>query len=155
MKETRNHNAFVFLTTLSVCLGLMLVGSGAGLSGQSVQSNSNLRVIVRQSLYGDALEELVRELEKLRESGEDVAIDTDLLDTDTLLSLASLHDFVSKYSTSFASHSIAEPSFDDIFAVAKKASEIRIEERDFPVTHRPQIAVTNLARASIDSESSC
>lgn len=151
MNETRNHNAFVFLTTLSVCLGLMLVGSGAGLSAQSIQGNANLRVIVRQSLYGDALEEIVRELEKLRESGEDVSIDAGLLDGDTLLSLANLHDFVSKYSASLIGHSPSPMRMvDSVFRLENTATltaghRVKLREK------RPRITITNLARASLDS----
>lgn len=151
MNETRNHNAFVFLTTLSVCLGLMLVGSGAGLSSQTVQGNANLRVIVRQSLYGDALEEIVRELEKLRESGEDVSIDTGLLDGDTLLSLANLHDFVSKYSASLIGHSPSSSRIVDSIFHLENTAVLASKERDIVQENRPRIAVTNLARASLDS----
>lgn len=155
MKETRNHNAFVFLTTLSVCLGLMLVGSGAGISAQTVNGSSNLRVIVRQSLYGDALEELVRELERLREAGEDIAIDTSLLDDDTLLSLANLHDFVAKYSDSTGTTTKIPSGFPVASTTTDKVASKHSAVFGHIKENRPSINIINLARASLEADSSC
>ena len=96
MSENRNHNALVFLTTLSVCLGLVLVGAAAPVSAQSAPGNGNIRAMVRQSLYGNALEELVRELERLREEGDsfDLENELSLLEAGGLLTFATLGDIV-------------------------------------------------------------
>lgn len=151
MIQKRNHNAFVVLTTLSVCLGLMLVGSGAGVSSQTVQGNANLRVIVRQSLYGDALEEIVRELERLREAGEHVSIDEGLLNSETLLSLANLNEFVSKYGDLFIGHSpysVSAPTAELYSTDSQTAPLIANGSENL---NRPPLTVSNLARASLDS----
>jgi hypothetical protein len=97
MRDSRNHNAFVFMTTLSVCLGLVLVTSAAPVSAQTSQSGNGLRVMVRQSLYGNAIEDLFRELERLGKEGDALDLEKELalLDTETLLTIATLQDFVS------------------------------------------------------------
>lgn len=155
MKDARNHNPLVFLTTLSICLGLMLVGSGTGLSAQTVNGGSNLRAIVRQSLYGDALEELVRELERLREAGEDIAIDTSLLDDGTLLSLANLHEFVSKYSDSTGITTRIPSAFPVSSTGTKSVSSDHSAEFGRIKENRPSINVINFARASLEAGPSC
>lgn len=94
-KEPRNHSTLVCLTTLSVCFGLALIGSTAPVSGHAFHGNGNVRALVRQSLYGSALEDLVRELEKLGEDGDRLDLEKELalLDADTPLTLVALRGF--------------------------------------------------------------
>ena len=130
MKESRNQNAFLVLTTLSVCLGLVLAGSTPASNAQNTPSNGTIRMMVRQSLYGNALEELVRELERLREEGEsfDFESELSLLNPETLLSFSTLQHFVSDHGTSnvaghFQSPSISSGRAD--FSSAARAHEVR------------------------------
>lgn len=154
MSENRNHNALVFLTTLSVCLGLVLVGTAAPASAQSAPGNGNIRAMVRQSLYGNALEELVRELERLREEGDsfDLENELSLLDAGNLLTLATLGDFVSDLA--FTDAPSTPPSrfgATEIFIRARLGSQTvsTLDVATVPQTKRFPLAAR--PRASLDS----
>ena len=148
MKETRNHNALVFMTTLSVCLGLVLVTSAAPISAQTSPSGGGLRVMVRQSLYGSAIEDLVRELERLREEGDALDLEKELalLDGGTPLSLATLQDFASDLRCSDGYQSLSFTAASSVCTAA--AGPGRVTE-DVPVPVRNSIPVTAFARASL------
>ena len=151
MNDSRNHSAMVFLTTLSVCLGLVLVGTAAPLNAQTSPGNNNIRVMVRQSLYGNALEELVRELERLREEGEsfDLENELSLLDAGTLLTFATLHDFASDYNLSVADASVTFGSGDVYDRTVDARTTLQSREADVPSAQR--IPHNARPRASLDS----
>lgn len=70
MSNRKNYNSIVFLTTLSVYLGLVLVGSPSSVLAQTSLNTENSQIFVGQSLYGNAIDELVRQLETLRKEGK-------------------------------------------------------------------------------------
>lgn len=73
----------VFLTTLSVYLGLVLVGGATSpVLAQTTQEKGKLQVFVGQSLYGNAIDELVKEIEKFRKAGKIKANEKFALDYD-------------------------------------------------------------------------
>lgn len=151
MNDSRNHNALVFLTTLSVCLGLVLVGSAAPLNAQASPGNNNIRVMVRQSLYGNALEELVRELERLREEGEsfDLESELSLLDSDTLLTFAKLQTFVSDLGLSAAVGAPTSFGAVGVYEYTKDAPTVH-EETESGIPSIPIIPHAARPRASLD-----
>lgn len=149
MKESRNQNALLVLTTLSVCLGLVLAGSTPASTTQNTSSNGTIRMMVRQSLYGNALEELVRELERLREEGDsfDFEDELSLFSSDTLLSFATLQHFVSGHGTSDAAGNFSSPSGQRNLAdlsVGRPAYEVRAEFTEaflIPHSARPRASL--------------
>ncbi len=70
MTTRKNYNSIVFLTTLSVYLGLVLVGAPAHVYAQTSEQNGKTQTFVGQNLYGNAIYELVGELEKLTKKGK-------------------------------------------------------------------------------------
>jgi hypothetical protein len=70
MTTRKNYNSIVFLTTLSVYLGLVLVGAPAHVYSQTSGQDEKTQIFVGQNLYGNAIFELVAELEKLSKKGK-------------------------------------------------------------------------------------
>lgn len=70
MTTRKNYNSIVFLTTLSVYLGLVLVGAPAPVLAQQSHKDKKIQNVVSNDIYGTALLELVRQLEKLSKEGK-------------------------------------------------------------------------------------
>ena len=68
MNNRNKNNSILFLTTLSVYLGLVLVGGTPLVLAQTNQDNERIQVLVGQNLYADSIFNLVKELDKLAKS---------------------------------------------------------------------------------------
>ena len=65
MSNSKNYNSIVFLTTLSVYLGLVLVGATPSVLAQTNLTEKNFQISSSSNPYGNAIYELVKELEEL------------------------------------------------------------------------------------------
>ncbi len=70
MIRREKNNSIIFLTTLSVYLGLVLVGGTPSILAQTTGKIGKTQIVVRSEIYGDALLKFASQLEKLSEEGK-------------------------------------------------------------------------------------